>query len=421
MSNAFAIATVTAALGKAVERSIASVNGAKVQFGRPTADGDTRVHIYLYQVSPHAALRNADLPTRGVEGRLVQRPQAALELHYLLSFHGDEEAHAPQLMLAAVARDLHAQPLLGADDIAAAVDAPSSPVQESDLGASVARIRFTPASLSLDELSKLWSVMVQTPHALSLVYTASVVLLDALERATPALPVLRRGPEDHGPEAVVGPFPRLDDAWLGFPASVNRRPPLPSLRAAALGARLLIDGRNLAGDVVTLRFEHALRPPQDVVIAAADRDGGQLRLTLPDDGPAQTAWAAGLYGVVAHVQRGAAVVRAPVWPLLLAPRITKIDPPSPIAGAGGTVTLTVTCRPQVQPDQAVTLVLADRELAAEPHAATTERLDFVLKPAPPLADALVRLRVDGVESLPMRIDAAGGHFVFDDAQRVTIT
>jgi hypothetical protein len=424
MSNHLAIATVSAALGQlALASAQQAVAGVQLRFGRPVApaagSGDARLHVYLYQISPHAALRNADLPARGAEGMLAGRPRSALELHYLLAFYGDDQQLEPDRMLGAVARDLHARPQLGAADIADAISAYPA-LAGSDLGAAVERIRFTPVTLSLDEQSKMWSVLVNTPHALSVIYTASVVLLDALDGGTPALPVLRRGPEDQGVDTRVGPFPSLDAAWIGFPASAARRPRPPSMRAAQLGARLSIDGANLGGDAVTLRFSHPLLAPQDIGIGAVDRDASQLRLTLPHDAAAQTAWAAGLYGVVAIVQRGDSTARSPLWPLLLAPRITGIAP-NPVVRVGGSAALAIRCSPMVLPDQAATLLLADRAVAAELHPALTDTLHFEIEDCPALSGLLVRVQVDGAESLPVILDPVSGNFMFDDAQRVTIT
>ena len=117
MSNRLAVATVTSALGHLVQASAqTAVSGVALRLGRPTAPaGDAerkKVHVYLYQVTPNGALRNADMPTRSANGRLVTRPQVALDLHYLLSFYGDQTAFEPDRMLGAVVRDLHARPVL---------------------------------------------------------------------------------------------------------------------------------------------------------------------------------------------------------------------------------------------------------------------------------------------------------------------
>ena len=70
----------------------------------------TGVNVFLYQVTPNAAWRNADLPTRRANGDLIQRPQAALDLHYLLTFYGDESLLQPQRVLGSVVRTLHCGP-----------------------------------------------------------------------------------------------------------------------------------------------------------------------------------------------------------------------------------------------------------------------------------------------------------------------
>src|SRR6266478_6782815 len=94
MSNALAITTVTRALAQVIEKAILSVlAGVHVVTGRPEADGQAgrRVHLFLYQVLPDASQRNNDLPSRSSAGELRQRPTAALNLHYLLTFNGETQ------------------------------------------------------------------------------------------------------------------------------------------------------------------------------------------------------------------------------------------------------------------------------------------------------------------------------------------
>ena len=93
MSNYLAIATVTAALQTKLIKAAEVFDGAVVTTSRPNGnDGAVTpaINIFLYQVIPNAAYRNCDLPTRRSDGHLAQRPQAALTLHYLLSFLGDD-------------------------------------------------------------------------------------------------------------------------------------------------------------------------------------------------------------------------------------------------------------------------------------------------------------------------------------------
>jgi hypothetical protein len=399
------------------------VSGVGLRFGRPTPpSGDVdrkKIHIYLYGVTPNAALRNSDLPTRDSDGRLTRRPQAALDLHYLLTFYGDDQALEPDRMLGAVARDLHARPVLSGQAIQNAI-ASRAELTESNLAVAVESVKFTPTQFSLDELSKLWSVMVQTPHALSMAYQGTVVVIDAIESAPGALPVLARGEGDRGVETRIGPFPQLASYWAGPVPAAAQKPQPPSLPAAQLGTRLILKGANLGGDRVRVRLVYS-DPSivQEIAVPDSDRDATELRFTLPDDAGAQDNWAAGIYASVAKVRRGDHEQTSNMLPVVLAPRVTSVQP-NPAPGAGGLVTLTVTCRPKVLAAQSAILLLADREVVAQERAGPSDTLTFDIASAPAVNDALVRVRVDGVDSQPFAYDDATGSFAFDAQQRVTI-
>jgi hypothetical protein len=426
MSNYLAIATVTAALAQLVRDAVQSaVSGSDLLLGRPEAPAGgaalARARLYLYQVSHNAGLRNADLPGRDAAGNLVKRPAAALNLHYLVSFYGDENALEPQRMLAAVARDLHAQPGLTRAMIRNAA-ASQAELNDSDLADAVEQVKFTPLDLSIDDWTKLWSVFFQTPHAPSLAYQASVVLIESVDRAPGGLPVLRRGDQDQGVDALIGPFPSLASVHTGDPLDADRRPRLPSLPAARLGDLLTFAGGNLGGDSVSLVFSNPrLANPIEVAIAAADRTAGELRLTLPSDAQAAQSWVAGAYAVRAVVTRGARKLNSGVIPLAIAPRVTTITPNPAARDANGDVALTVTCTPQVLPEQRAVLAFADREAPADPRAAAADPLTFTLTGVPAIPKTVARLRVDGVESLPLvRLDKPP-RYDFDEAQKVAIT
>jgi hypothetical protein len=439
MSNYLAIATVTAALGRIVHAAAeaSGVGSVGLDFGRPTAPGDgqtgRKVQLYLFQVSPNAALRNSDLPTRGPDGKLVDRPQAALDLHYLLAFYGSQQTLEPERMLGAVARNLHARPLLSRQAIQDAISSHPE-LTGSNLADAIERVRFTPAAISLDELSKLWSVFFQTPHALSVVYHANVVLIEAEESGPLALPVLRRGQEDRGVETAPdahSPFPALESIHIGHPEDVGVEPLPRSYSAAQLGAYLILRGSNFAGDTVDVEFRHSrfseqghpqFLAPKRLTVPPADRTATEIRASIPNDIAAQTQWQAGPYTVSITVSGGGKTHLTNALPLLLVPRITDISPPSPISrDASGNVTLTLTASPRILPTQTATLLLADREIAAEPRTADTDPLQFAIPDAPVVADAVVRLRVDGVDSIPFERTGAPPRFQFADSQKVTIT
>lgn len=427
MSNALAIATVTAALAQIMRDAVQSVlPGADVLTERPdgTPAGGPRARLFMYQVSPNGALRNNDLPTRTANGNLTKRPTVALDLHYLLAFYGDEGVLEPQRMLGAVVRDIHTKPVLMRQMIEDAITSTPS-LSGSNLADAVEQVKFTPLPLSLEELSKLWSVFFQAPYALSVAYQGTVVLIESEENVSPVLPVLRRGAEDQGVGILLGPFPILDSIHIGAPEDAERRPRMPSYPAAQLDTMLMLTGLNLAGEIVSARFEHArLGITKVIEIPLGDRSNTELRITLADDAAARTEWAVGLYTVTVTVQTGDTRRTTNQLPLSFAPKITSIVPTHVIRDVtSGNATLSITCNPQVRPSQRAVLLVADREAAAENHSADTDTLQFTIENAPAVNDALLRLRIDGVDSLPFRRQATPPppRLVFDDNQRITIS
>jgi Pvc16 N-terminal domain len=427
MSNALAIATVTTALAQIVRTAVQSVlPGSDVLTERPdsTPLGQPRARLFLYQVSPNGALRNNDLPTRAANGNVVKRPTTALDLHYLLAFYGNENDLEPQRMLGAAVRDLHAKPVLMRQMIDDAI-ASEAFLADSNLSDAVEQIKFTPLGFSLEELSELWSVFFQAPYALSVAYQGTVVLIESEDNAQAALPVLRRGAEDQGVNTVLGPFPGIESIHVSVPEDTGRHPRLPSYPSAQLGTRLTIGGRNLGGETVTVRFDHARLPvTKTIAVPSSDRSGAELNVTLVDNAAAQTEWAAGLYTVVVIVTNGGVERTTNQLPLSFAPKIVGIAPPNPVArDISGNVTLTITCGPQVRPTQRAMLLIADREVAAQAHLTNTGTVQFSLENAPVVTDTLVRLRIDGVDSLPFTRQAIPPppRLVFDGNQKVTIS
>ncbi|MEV0172030.1 DUF4255 domain-containing protein [Streptomyces sp. NPDC050803] len=193
MSNALVIAHVTQALALLIESNLGPEFGAavKVEPRKPPADppADPTVSVFLYQVTPNTSQRNNDLPTRAADGTLVKRPAAALDLHYLISAYGEETELVGQRLIGAVVRALHEIPVLPKDVIEQAGERPY--LAGSDLAEAVQRVRFTPMVMDVDEASKLWGMLHQTPYALSVVYQASLVFVDGRESPVPGKPVER--------------------------------------------------------------------------------------------------------------------------------------------------------------------------------------------------------------------------------------
>ncbi len=142
----------------------------------------------------------------------------------------------------------------------------------------------------------------------------------------------------------------------------------------------------------------------------------EITVQLPDE-PAN--WPAGFYTLAAVVSRAGQPDRTTnELPLSLAPGIVDIMPNPAARDGSGNVTLTVTCNPEVRPEQHAALLFGDREILAQAHPVQTDTLTFVVTDAP-LGEHFVRLRVDGVDS--MLVDRTITPPVFDETQKVTIT
>jgi hypothetical protein len=301
---------------------------------------------------------------------------------------------------------LHDHPLLGADEIESALD-------ESELHRQVERIRITPQPLSLEEVSKLWSGF-QTQYRLSVSYQVSTVLIESTRPARSALPVLKRGPDDRGVLSAAAPFATLTVA----------RPPRP-YPAARLGDAVVLGGEQLGMHDVTARFANSRVPAPIALEVAPGERPGELVVRLPDataPGVA-AAWAPGFYTVALVARRA----EPPAWAsnevaLALAPTITL----SQTQSAPGLVSLTVTCLPRLRPEQRALLVFGDRQASpvdvttpADESAPSSLRFDV---PDVPAGQYVVRLRVDGVDSIPLAPAPAGEApaLAFDARQTVTV-
>jgi Pvc16 N-terminal domain len=404
MSNYLAVATVTGTLQHVLSAAAAVVPGAKVSTTRPDgaapAAKEPAINVFLYQVTPNAAYRNCDLPTRRANGTLVQRPQAAMTLHYLLSFYGDENNLEPQRLFGAAARQLHARPLLTQQDVVQTLANPpyDTLLASSNLADQLDLVRFTPLDLSLEELSKLWSIFFQSPYMLSVAYQASAVLIETEDAPQPALPVQTRN-------LYVMPFqqPVIDkvSSTAGDFAPVFAT------------STLQIDGKQLQGDVTLVLLGGIERPP----LTISDK---QITLAVPTD---LQAGARGLQ-VIQKLLLGSPAPGTPhrgfesnVATFVLRPRITlpvvKTTLPDPQGGAP-LPALQVTVDLTVGKNQRAVLLLNSTTTSASgnfltpPRAADGTSLTIAI-PGVPAGQYFLRLQIDGAES-PVVLDPASVDF-----------
>ena len=411
MSNALAIAAVTAALRNLLSTGITAdpeLAGATVTTFPPDVardDGEgNQLNLFLYQTAPNAAWRNMDMPGQVRPGETGQ-PPLALDLFYLLTVYGQDDQGVPaHRVLGRAMSVLHDHPLLGSEEIEAAVPG-------NDLHQQVERVRITPHQLSLDDLSKLWTTF-QVEYRVSAAYQVSVVLIESTRTAVTPLPVLTIGTANRGVDAQPDLTPRLP--------TLTSVQPNDRQQSAVLGDVLTVSGHHLEADDLTVRFTSPRLENAIEVDPESGRTSTQFRAKLevnPATDPAT--WPAGFYTISAAISRAGEPDRVTnALPFTLAPRITSQMPTSVTRDAGGTATLVLNVSPEVRPEQRASLLLGSREVAAEAHPAQTDELTFVIPDAPP-GEHFVRLRIDGIDNL--LVDRSVTPPVFDPTQKVTIT
>lgn len=248
MSNFLAIATVTETLRQMLDAAVSSnVAGAKATAAKPSESGEKAVNIYLYQVGPNASWRNDDLPSRRGDRTLIRRPRAALDLYYLFTFSGDEAHQEPQQIMGSVISSLHSWPVLTRQQIREAVKHADF-LKGSDLDEEIELVRFTPISLSLEELNNLWSGFFQIPYSLSMAYQASVVFIEGKDVAETPLPVL-----DRNLYVISMRQPLIEEV------TAEQGPGQPIFA----DSRVIVKGQNLRGDVTgVLIGEKKIKPDE---------------------------------------------------------------------------------------------------------------------------------------------------------------
>ncbi|MDD5267127.1 MAG: DUF4255 domain-containing protein [Methylococcales bacterium] len=459
MSSPLAIAAVTAAfkdllndglLNHDLSSAVGNINVTSSPPDRITtgAQEPNQLNLFLYQVSANPGWRNVNLPGRGSQqGERLSNPPLALDLHYLLSAYGSSDTHA-EILLGFAMYLLHETPVITRERLHV-LFGPSTPLVDGtilpglfknlsaeNIADQVEMIKITPNYLNSDELSKLWTAM-QARYRPSMAYTVSVVLIQSTASVKSSQPVLKRGQNDQGPVAIGAPAPALSGVRPAASAA------LPAMR---LGDQLLISGNNLVGTDITVILENTdttgnlqnRLPPLETAIP------GSLGALLPDLATAPDAihlWRAGIWMVsleVAHPQQS--VWRTNAVPIALAPVIT-LDPaavkPNHVA-AGAQVNLS--CTPRLSPQQGknVRVIFGSKEIvpakvdtplddATHPNnhqlpttisflVPATDSTGVNLKPG----EYLIRLRVDGIDSIPVTLSGSPPRLDFDPLQKVNV-
>jgi len=371
---------------------------------------DNLINLYLYRTEVNAAWRNMALPTTSKPTDNAQ-PPLALNLEYLISAYGEGDSEdIAHYYLGAAMRVLHDCTILPRAKLQLEVEGKGR-VQEQ-----IENIRIAPKPLSIEEMSKLWAAF-QTHYRISAAYIVTVLLIDSRTPAKSGPPILKRGPGDTGPVAITTPPPVLlralpasgfASARLGDPASDD----------------VLLTGQNLNGGTAVAAIRHASFAAP-VELAATVTGDANATFTLPAataGSNVASTWPAGPYTVSLRITRP----NQPLWttnevPFAIAPRVTI----SPTKNNTPNVAfeLTINAIPQVGATQNVFVFWDDQQIKPKnlplPAPADGDAPSIVKADVKgPLGFHRVRLRVDGIDSIP--VVKTGDVFDFDPNQSVEV-
>jgi hypothetical protein len=420
MSTSLIIAAITEALRTIVTDTLnadpqlagTEVTVRSLDRARVTTTGN-QLNLFLYQVAPHAGWSN--LPS--VRPWEAGQTPLALTLHYLITAYGndDETAGTYRHRILGVAMGcLHDITILGKREF----DRVKGTLGGGDIGDLIEPIRITLQPLSIDEMSKLWTTF-QTNYRVSAAYQVTVALIESTRSAGAPLPVLKRGKSDRGVYALPSGPPSL--------TGIHVKGTSPEMQVSGrLKDEVIIRGQNLDRGAITVRFRNPRLVKPIPLPPEPGATGSEIRVRLPDlagAARAKAAWVPGPYTV-------SLLIRSPdfpAWdtneiPFAIAPAITLVKKTFP----EGDIALELKCSPRIGADQRVLLLFGDRQIREY----TITQPDDPSQPTElkfPIPDVvsgtyIVRLRVDGIDSIPLpHIDPdAPWSPEFDPEQKVTV-
>jgi len=396
MSNYLAIATVTATLQRILQAAIQQdVQGARVTNVKPDATGsgtpEVGVNIYMYQATPNPNWRNADLRTRRPKGELGKQAQAGIDLSYLMTFYGNEVELEPQRLLGSTIRTLMDKPVLTEEIIQATVNTFSF-LEGSTLAEQLERVTMTPITMNTEELSKIWSVLFQTPYILSFAYQGSTVLIEGDKPGKAALPVQSR-------RFYVTPNQPVIEQVVSN-TGVNQ--------AFVLNDAIIIRGKKLQSQNVQVKIGEARVTPQEVTDTQIKLNLLSLSTEEVDKLRAGVQTLQILHNTQNYMgDTPSGIVGSNIVPFVLCPTITTDDVAvSSIEVDNNLCTAELTVRVDLNIGESQRAFLLLNELISSNPAAyvfkarnqtQTRSLIFLVKDIK-LGDYLVRVQIDGAES-----------------------
>lgn len=441
MSGTLAIAAVTAALRDQLDLEVRSRFTDLVVTTRPpdrarTVKEGSQLNLFLYQTVWNTRFANSG-PPWNTSSAEIGTPPVALNLRYLLTaYYGEfddgvdsatdpNHLFATHSILGAALQTLHDSPILDSVRLTAALGALD---RDDNIFDTVERARITPLDLSVEEMSKLWTSF-QTNYRLSAAFEVSVAFIESARARKSALPVLMRGHADRGVLVIASQPPVLREII-----------PPKLFPTASLGSTIEIHGSELNRQGWALRLDHPRFSKPRLLHRLTEDSADSYKLTLPDGSTPPDTWLAGVYTLAAVAKLDPAAsggdfssaddnTQIPDVPLLSSNELVLAVSPKLASGAqiNATVgdTITVPLAHKVRKNQRIRMLVGDQEFPVSFPASPGDYADSVqvkLTGIPANAQPYrLRLRVDGVDSIPIKINAATHLPEFDDNQSVLVS
>ena len=256
MSNYLAIATVTATLQRVLQTVLQQdIEGARATTLPPAGilagAPEVGVNIFLYQVVSNHALANYDSVSNRTKANPLNR-QVVVDLYYMMSCYGNDAELQPQRVLGSVVSTLADKRILTSELIRSTCNDATFPfLADSDLADQIQQVNIVPVDISLEDLSKAWSVFYQAPYVLSIAYRACLIVVEGRENFQRSLPIRETSP------AGITPFPATPYIEKVLPQG-NRFEPI------VMGSVVVIRGRNLQSHIVEVKIGELLFSPLSV-------------------------------------------------------------------------------------------------------------------------------------------------------------
>jgi Pvc16 N-terminal domain len=438
MSNPWAIAAVSAVMRHTLRQQLdAATSGGiihdvdvvvqpldQVKIDDTT---DSRLNLFLYEITSNAALSNDHLPMRNGGGNLVNTPQLALNLRYLMIACGTANfeneillGHGLQAFSKSPSFSRHAIRNILDPTLPEGSGVPPQAFRQQAVAVAeqFELLKVTPVFLRSEEMSKIWSGLQSTFRPCVVLEVTAVIVEEPLS-VTKAQPVLRLGDSGRGWEAQANLFSTSPILWIA--RAPNSQP------ATLANGILTLIGSGLNGTATRVRLRQdrlghsftvsgaAITRTPAVFSAAEIAANPDLRLATHllavnlsssvIEGTATAApWAAGIYSVEVFLTLPAPRGEASSNQLsaAIAPAFVTSGGNAPaVAVNGSNLQITLNCSPPVRARQSATIIVGDFEFPALLPDVDTAVAVFI-SPVPSEmrgTTQLLRLRIDGVDSL----------------------